>query len=910
MAHPTLRALLGALSFSLLAAASAAPMAPVRTVEGISEYRLPNGLQVLLAPDASKPTTTVNVTYRVGSKHENYGETGMAHLLEHLIFKGTPKHPNVWAEFAKRGLAANGTTWFDRTNYYASFSANPDTLKWYLGWQADAMVNSFIAKKDLDTEMTVVRNEMEMGENSPGNIVFERLFATMFQWHNYAKSTIGARTDVENVDIGRLQAFYKLHYQPDNATLIVTGKFDPAQTLGWIQASFGPLKKPAKPRPKLYTLDPVQDGERSVTVRRTGGTPSATVAYHVPASSHPDYAAVELITTLMTEPPAGRLHKRLVEELKTASGVSGFSAALAEPSALLLGADAQPGGDPEALGKALLQVVEGVAAQPFTQAELDRAKTRWLNRWEKLFGDPQQVGTALSEAIASGDWRLFFLLRDRVKAATLADVNRVAAERLLPANRTLALYVPTDKPVRAPKPEAVDVAAQIQSFAPQAAQAAVAAFDTAPDAIERATQRVSLPNGARLVMLPKPTRGNQVHGTLTLRFGNLAALKGQRSTTDLLAAMLDKGTTALDRQQLRDRLDALKMELGVRDSTSGVSLGWTTTREHAAEAAALVLHLLREPRLDAAALEEVRAQFITGIDAMKSEPENIASNTLNRLRTAHPEGDPRNERSFDGTRADLQAVTLDGVKRAHAQLYGPQALTLSLVGDFDPATVQAAVEKGVAQWTGALPHERLPQPYQDFPAADVRQPTPDKQNATFLAAVSVPMNDMDPQYAALLLADYILGSNTDSRLWVRIREREGLSYGTWSYVDWNSFEAASSWVFGAIFAPQNRPRVEKALKEEFARALKDGFTAQELTNAKRALLNYRALGRAQDGGLAGALAQQSYLGRTMARTAEVDAQIEAATLQQVNEALRRHLRLDAMQIVWAGDFKDEATATK
>jgi zinc protease len=910
MAHPTLRALLGALSFSLLAAASAAPMAPVRTVEGISEYRLPNGLQVLLAPDASKPTTTVNVTYRVGSKHENYGETGMAHLLEHLIFKGTPKHPNVWAEFAKRGLAANGTTWFDRTNYYASFSANPDTLKWYLGWQADAMVNSFIAKKDLDTEMTVVRNEMEMGENSPGNIVFERLFATMFQWHNYAKSTIGARTDVENVDIGRLQAFYKLHYQPDNATLIVTGKFDPAQTLGWIQASFGPLKKPAKPRPKLYTMDPVQDGERSVTVRRSGGTPSATVAYHVPASSHPDYAAVELITTLMTEPPAGRLHKRLVEELKTASGVSGFSAALAEPSALLLGADAQPGGDPEALGKALLQVVEGVAAQPFTQAELDRAKTRWLNRWEKLFGDPQQVGTALSEAIASGDWRLFFLLRDRVKAATLADVNRVAAERLLPANRTLALYVPTDKPVRAPKPEAVNVAAQIQTFVPQAAQASVAAFDTAPAAIERATQRVSLPNGARLVMLAKPTRGNQVHGTLTLRFGNLAALKGQRSTTDLLAALLDKGTTALDRQQLRDRLDALKMELGVRDSTAGVSLGWTTTREHAAEATALVLHLLREPRLDAATLEEVRAQFITGIDAMKSEPENIASNTLNRLRSAHPEGDPRNERTFEGTRADLQAVTLEGVKRAHASLYGPQALTLSLVGDFDAKAVQAAVEKGVANWTGALAHERLPQPFQDFPAADVRQATPDKQNATFLAAVSVPLNDMDPQYAALLLADYILGSNTDSRLWVRIREREGLSYGTWSYVDWNSFEAASTWVFGAIFAPQNRPRVEKALKEEFARALKDGFTAQELTNAKRALLNYRALGRAQDGGLAGSLAQQSYLGRTMARTAEVDAQIEAATLQQVNEALRRHLRLDALQIVWAGDFKDEATSAK
>jgi zinc protease len=175
----------------------------VTSVEGITEYRLPNGLQVLLIPDDTKPTTTVNVTYRVGSRHEGYGETGMAHLLEHLIFKGSPRHPQVWSEFNKRGFSANGSTWYDRTNYFASFAANDDNLKWYLNWQADAMVNSFIARKDLDSEMTVVRNEMEMGENNPGRILLEKTLATMYQWHNYGKSTIGARTDVEGVDIAQ-----------------------------------------------------------------------------------------------------------------------------------------------------------------------------------------------------------------------------------------------------------------------------------------------------------------------------------------------------------------------------------------------------------------------------------------------------------------------------------------------------------------------------------------------------------------------------------------------------------------------------------------------------------------------------------------------------------------------------------
>ena len=181
------------LSATAQAAAASLPAGihQASVVEGITEYRLPNGMQVLLVPDDTKATTTVNVTYRVGSRHEHYGETGMAHLLEHMVFKGTPTTKNVFAEFTKRGLRANGTTSLDRTNYYASFAANDDNLQWYLSWQADIMVNSFIARSDLDTEMTVVRNEFESGENSPGRSLLQKMFATMYQWHNYGKSGQG-----------------------------------------------------------------------------------------------------------------------------------------------------------------------------------------------------------------------------------------------------------------------------------------------------------------------------------------------------------------------------------------------------------------------------------------------------------------------------------------------------------------------------------------------------------------------------------------------------------------------------------------------------------------------------------------------------------------------------------------------
>ena len=195
----------------------------VTSVEGITEFRLPNGLRVLLAPDASKPTTTVNITYLVGSRHENYGETGMAHLLEHMVFKGTPARGNIMQELGKRGMDFNGTTFYDRTNYYETFPANPENLQWALEMEADRMVNSFIARKDLDTEFSVVRNEMESGENNPHMSLWQRMASTAFDWHNYGKSTIGARTDVENVKIENLQNFYRKYYHPDNAVLLVAG---------------------------------------------------------------------------------------------------------------------------------------------------------------------------------------------------------------------------------------------------------------------------------------------------------------------------------------------------------------------------------------------------------------------------------------------------------------------------------------------------------------------------------------------------------------------------------------------------------------------------------------------------------------------------------------------------------------
>lgn len=897
------------LALAMPAMARTEPLPPgvtqAASVEGITEYRLANGLQVLLVPDDAKPSTTVNLTFRVGSRHEGYGETGMAHLLEHLIFKGTPTQRNVLGEFGRRGLRANGTTSFDRTNYFASFAANDDNLRWYLAWQADAMVNSLIARADLDSEMTVVRNEMESGENNPGRILLQQTMAAMYQWHNYGKSTIGARSDVENVDIARLQAFYRRHYQPDNATLIVAGKFDAARTLAWIAASFGPIPRPQRSLEPTYTLDPSQDGERTVTVRRAGGAPLVFVGYHVPPGSHPDFAAVQLLAQVLGDAPAGRLHRRLVQR-ELAAATFAFAWGLAEPGPLFLGAQLAPGQDPARARDEILAAVEALAAEPVTAEELERARTQWINEWEREFTDPETVGVQLSDAISRGDWRLYFLDRDRVRQAQLADLQRVAATWLRRDNRTVGTFVPTTQPERAPAPARTDVAAMVKDYRGDTAAAQAEAFDPTPANLDARTQTFGLASGLKAGLLPKSTRGRIVHARLRLHFGDADTLRGQAAVTAFTAAMLDKGGAGLTRQQISDAFDRLRAE--VRFSAGGQTLGVsvTTTREHLPEVIALVGRLLREPGFPADALEEVRRQALAALESQRKEPGAVAEEALSRHGNPYPRGDLRHAPSFDERAEDARAVRREQLVAFHRRFLSAAAGEFSAVGDLDPAAVRAALEKALGDWQqpadGPRPYVRAPQPFVSVPPVRLVLSTPDKANANLAVSLALPIDDQHPDLAALTMANRILGGSLGSRLWNRIREKDGLSYDVGSSVDWNAFEPNSRFTAWAILAPQNQARVEAALLEELERARRDGVTQAELDSERNGLLAARRLARAQDAVVAGTLVQNLHLGRRFERAQRIDDQIAKLGVEQVNAALRRHLDPARWSAAWAGDF--------
>jgi len=876
------------------------------SVEGITEYRLPNGLRVLMFPDQSKQTVTVNVTYLVGSKHENYGETGMAHLLEHLLFKGTPKHTNIPQELTEHGTRPNGSTWFDRTNYFETFAATDENLKWALDLESDRMINSFIAKKDLDSEMTVVRNEFELGENSPFGVLIERMFSTAYLWHNYGKSTIGARSDIENVPIERLQAFYKRYYQPDDAVLLVAGKIDEAKTLELVNQYFAPIPKPSRELQKIYTEDPTQDGERAITVRRAGDTQLVAAGYHVPAGSHPDTAAVSILMQVLADTPSGRLHKALVET-KKASSVFSFPQIFGEPSLLIVGAEVRQEGSLDAARETMLQVVEDVARTPITKEEVERARAQILKQIELNLNSSDSVGIELSEWIGMGDWRLLFINRDRLRKITPEEVQRVASTYLKSSNRTLGLFIPTQKPDRAAIPPKPDIVAMVKDYKGDAAAAAGEAFDPSPANIESRTIRPTTPGGLKLALVPKKTRGNTVVANLALHFGDERSLMNRKEAAELAAQMLMRGTAKHTRQQIQDELDKLKARVGVFGSATGATVTIETVRDNLPAVMKLVAEILREPSFPATEFEQLKQEQLAGIEQQISEPTAIAFVAFQRHVRPFPKGHVNYTSALDESVAELKAVTLDEVKKFYADFYGATSGEFVVVGDFDDKELTRLAGELFQNWTSKQPYDRVPEVYKDVAAVNQSLETPDKANAFFVAGENLNVRDDDPDYAALVLGNYMIGGGfLNSRLAVRIRQKEGLSYGVGSQLQAASLDKSGIFVAFAIYAPQNVVKLEAAFKEEMARVLKDGFTAEEVEAAKKGFLQSRQVSRAQDAELARRLTQYRYLNRTLAWDSDLEKKVVALTPEQITSAMRRYIDPSKMTIIKAGDFAKSA----
>src|SRR5262245_20264423 len=893
--------LLGALVMTAPLTAADEPYTKVGTVEGITEYKLPNGLRVLLLPDPSRELVTVNCTVFVGSRHEGYGETGMAHLLEHMVFKGTPTFPDVPKALRDHGARFNGTTWVDRTNYFETMPATNDNLEFGIKLEADRLVNSHVKREDLISEMTVVRNEFEMGENSPERILSQRMNAVAFEWHNYGKSTIGNRSDIERVPIDNLQAFYKKYYQPDNAMLIVAGKFDEKKALEYVVKYFGPLKKSSRTLATTYTEEPAQDGERQVVLRRVGAVGAVGVVYHIPAGSHEEFAAVQVLEDCLTAEPAGRVYKALVET-KKGTNLSGSAYAWHDPGVIEITAKVENAGGVAAAS-------DGVATGPINEEETNRSKQRFQKFNEQLRAASDRFAIQPSEWAGAGDWRLFFLHRDRVEKVTAADVNKAAAKYLTRTNRTVGVYYPTDKAERAHIPGSPNVAQLLDGYKGRATLAAGEAFDPTPANIEKRVARGDL-GSVKTAFLAKKTRGEMVDLRLNLRYGNEESLKDRLTAAEMLPDMLPRGTSQHTRQQVMDEFDKLGSQVSFSGQPGIVSVSIKAKKANLAATLKLVAEILKDPIFPEKEFTILQNEKLEQLGSQKTEPIYQAVRALQRKLQPYPKDNVRYTPTIEEGIERVKNTTLDQVKDLYRKQLGAQAGELVAVGDFDPAVVKAELGRALEGWKSDVAYQRI-----DRPAVPIEKGetivlnTPDKANAVYVAGQTYPMTDADPEYPAMQVGNYLLGgAPLASRLSNRVRGEKGLSYGVGSGFNADAKDRSAIVQIFAITNPDNMEKVDVTITEEVNKFLKEGVSLEELEAGKKAYVDQLKVERSRDSTLASQRANGLFVGRTFEYYADLEKKIEGLNPAEIQKAYQKVLDPKKLIIIQAGDFAKKKDA--
>jgi len=870
------------------------------TVEGITEYALDNGMRVLLFPDQSQSTVTVNVTYMVGSRHEGYGETGMAHLLEHMLFKGSPKHPKVWEELEQRGAANNASTWYDRTNYFETLPASDESLSWALEMEADRMTNSYIAQKDLDAEFSVVRNEFEMGENDPAMVLSERMWSTAYLWHNYGKSTIGSRADIERVPAGRLQAFYHKYYRPDNAVLVVAGKFEPAKTLAMINQTFGVIGRPEGDIPATYTVEPVQDGAREVALRRNGDVQILGLVYHVPAGPDPEHVAIEAIADILTAEPSGRLYKALVKT-GMATRVSADATPLHDPGVLEIDITIPANKPIGPVRDKALAIIEGLAKSKIAPEETERFKAKEKKSFKLTFANSQRVAMFMSEWVAMGDWRLMFLNRDRIEKLTTEAVEKAAATYLLPSNRTLGTFIPTKTPSRAPLKEAPDVVAMTKEYKGRAAESEGEKFEATVANIEKRTKRTTLPSGMKVAMLAKQTRGDAVQAVLNLRFGREQDFKGRQTAALFLGDMMERGTKKHDFQALKDEWDRLEARVSFGSRPGALTVSISTTHENFPAVLERVDEILHQATFPADQFGISTKEYLSNLEESRSDPQQQAFIAYQRAVGPYPADHPLYTATTEESIAAVKRLKVAEVKQMYAWL-GMSNATMTIVGDFDVDATEKWLAKTWGTWKSPRPFQRIAAKYTPTESGETLINTPDKENATIVAGYAIPMRDDDPDYPAMVTANYVLGGGGFvSRLMTRLRQKDGLSYGAFSFFQAGALDKSAYLGAGAILAPQNAVKGMKAMQEEFDQLIAGGVPAEELKQAQESLAKEFTRNLGNDRYVMYTLDEGLYVGRTMAFEEAQQAAIAKLTPQELGRIIKKYVKTAALFRVTGAD---------
>ncbi|MFY7904601.1 MAG: M16 family metallopeptidase [Burkholderiaceae bacterium] len=863
---------------------------------GISSYRLSNGFKIILIPFPSASNTRVELLVKSGSKFEGYGETGMAHLLEHMLFKGAGNRKNIKDDLTKLGASYNGTTTADRTNYFETVDPDPKKIDELIRLEADRFIRAKFTAKDLATEMTVVRNELENSEREPAQLVMSALARNTFNWHGYARSTIGARSDIEATTFQSLQNFHRKHYRPDNAALIISGSFDQGRVLALASELFSVAKNPPIDKPANHTVDTPQSATNKSELYLSKATTVVASAWKLPSLKQRDVHALDLAATAICDPDWGSLRKELVLEKKLALSASCSASAEADYSRLVAFARAGQSANAQEIATALNKHIEDAAARGVTPAQLERARLSELNAFERALDSHEVIANVVSNFEVAGDWRLFLWTRDVVKSVTLDEANQALKKWVVSTNRAEVLLRHSDAspPLEFPKP--TDGKALVEG---QTWPSIFSSADAPPKSLlelSKSTQRFELDGKrAQAALITRKTQGDKVWLMMENDYGTPASLAHRKTACDAASALMRFGGNGLDRDALASQMEKLQATWSL--NLSGISL--EVPRQNLDEAFTTLFAVWTKPDLPVFEFERYKSAQIASYEAAMRNPLRVADNEVRLRFDNFPHGHWSKPRSFEALIEETKKLSYPDVQRCSNDFANIARTRMGVVGNVDVDTVKALWAKTGAAASVTASFERLPSPRAPM-AVDVtpiKVAMSDTSNAKVTGTTVLAINRKSKDFPALQLAINAMGGNSSSLIWQQLRETEGLAYSAGMYIATSSFDDRSTVQLSATSSSGNAEKALASLQAVLAKVLAEGFSPQQIKQAKDAWKEKRKTFLGVERGFASTLADSLYDGYDFAEMALFDEQIAAVDHAQASLVMRQYIKPSS--ILWS-----------
>lgn len=888
----------------------------VKSEQNIEEYQLENGLKIILAPNDKENKIFMNTVYLTGSLNDPQNKGGLAHLLEHLAFKGTE---NIQGDEFQRRLDQFTLSTNASTDYYATKYTNiirPETtaMNEVILLEAERMDKLVLQEKHVPTEIDIVKRERELRLDQPFSVLMDQIFKSAYGNQYLGRLPIGDLKELQSIKMDELNQFYKTWYAPNNAYIVISGKFDKAAVLKKIDQDFSPIKaRPVPAQTKVPALQPEQMKQRQFTVKK--GSDYAQFNVYLTANHEAVKQALAVSPTLFTLQPSGHLYQGIVETGQ-ATAVQSTTWLDKDFNMVFMGAVYAPSHNETTLNQSLISGVE--QAKGFNESELNRIKNMTRNQADNIKNNAAALGSRLSDYIVAydGDWSKYFKDLQDVQNLKVDEVNQTYQAFFKPQHRLSGVIQPT--------PEDQKKAQQTQVEAPKATldqqaiteeplkdvsvyQAEVQQYVQESKAYlkskEKQIQRSKLKNGIRYALFPTTTRDDKVYASIALDFGTAETLKHKAEILDLMSYLILRASDTQSLQEISDKTIEVGGSASISAAGNGLSIQIAAKKEHFDDYFKYILNVLKNPIFEQSQFDLIKSQTLASLDRPYTEPDTVAALTFSRMVEKYQPGDLRYHFEPELAVKQYQAANRDQVKTLYQQFFETHHARVAVTGEFQPKTMQKLIKNEFSNWKAKESYARLSSEYTAYPAKKVHVLSEQREFGSYNAALAMPVGADHADVPALQVFRHILGdSQLSSRLAQELREKNALVYGFSANIQLSEWENNGALGINANYTAGKSAQVSQAVHKVFQELLAKGVTAQEVEAAKANILKKRVSALEDDRNIHGMLLPQLEKERDLRYREKRDQALAALTKADIDRVIQKYIKLEHLMEVMADQY--------